>query len=203
MWQKDIFYCTGIGNFANKLSEKIPLWQWSLIDKYPHTTYSQRIYKLIEDSLQISYSNIKEWTAKAKGRQISKGQNNPVTKKRLSDAATLLLQNKRKSKPHLALYSLVLEFDPNAVMEFRISFSAGNKFFDIFSPKLEACLEMHGRVWHDPSKSPKTLLPRCLKNVQNDAVKQKLAEEHGYKYLVFWDDESDSWRTTLEHYFKD
>jgi hypothetical protein len=57
---------------------------------------------------------------------------------------------------------------------------------------------MHGRVWHDPTKTTSLLLNKAIKNAQNDILKQEFAKNNGYKYFAFWDDEEVLWKDQLQ-----
>lgn len=61
---------------------------------------------------------------------------------------------------------------------------------------------MHGRVWHDVNKTRPKLLELVKKNTINDSYKEVLAKENGYRHLIFWDDEQETWLETVRKLYE-
>jgi hypothetical protein len=60
---------------------------------------------------------------------------------------------------------------------------------------------MHGRVFHDITKTPLGLKEICKTNMINDDYKKVLAILNNRKYIVFWDDEFQSWKDQIKSIF--
>jgi len=133
-----------------------------------------------------------------RGRMISAGQlASEKFLKMASDHGSKMTSTWRVTKPHSILYDMVLSLDPDASMEKRFNVDNRWKSFDIYSPAINALIEMHGRVWHDSSSCPAGLMPMCIKNEENDQIKRKFASDNGFKYEIFWDDEMAKWPERL------
>lgn len=103
--------------------------------------------------------------------------------------------------PHRTLYNMILSVDKYAKMEKQIDYKETWKSYDIVSPTMKILVEMHGRVWHDLSVCKSNLVPLVTENVENDKIKEKLAEDNGYKLYVFWDDQCDIWEAKVEEIY--
>ena len=88
---------------------------------------------------------------------------------------------------------MILSVDPKAVLEKPWKFGNRYKAFDIYSSRIKSVIEMHGRIFHDISKAPLSMIKMVKTNVENDALKRKLVEDLGVGYIEFWDDETDLW----------
>jgi predicted oxidoreductase (fatty acid repression mutant protein) len=82
-------------------------------------------------------------------------------------------------------------------MEKKININGSWKSYDIWSPLLGAVIEMHGRVWHDPSHTKEGISHICSANTLNDEIKKKAAMASGFGYFVFWDDQESEWEMQL------
>lgn len=149
----------------------------------------------IEDLIKISH--------KMRGTSISKGQR--ASEKFIRSAsmhAAKMISSLRTSRPQKILYNMILSVDSNASIEEIFNFNGAYKAFDIYSPAINSVIEMHGRVFHDLSKSKGKLIPLTESNVKNDALKKMLAESNGMKYMVFWDDECHTWQKRIKNIYK-
>ena len=108
----------------------------------------------------------------------------------------------RVTKPHRRLYEMVLQYDPTAILEYRIQINNRWKSFDVYSPKLNILIEMHGRIWHDLSSSTPGVKDICYKNIENDKIKKDFANSNGFGYEVFWDDEEANWPERLKNIYE-
>lgn len=52
-------------------------------------------------------------------------------------------------RPHMRLYDRIKAHDSSAVIEYAVNIDGTYKRYDIYSPKINALIEMHGRVFHD------------------------------------------------------
>jgi hypothetical protein len=96
---------------------------------------------------------------------------------------------------------MIQEFDPDASIEKRFTGPTKSFSYDVFSPRINALIEMHGRVWHDLNATPPKLAKMVEKNVENDRLKEALAKAMKLRYEVFWDDQQDSWSEKLEELY--
>lgn len=202
-WQTDSLLYRGIADFCRAIEARLPCWKYSFVGSHGDATPSAKIQSIISDAVGIESRDVIAWLRKCRGKRISIGQNNPETKRKLSASAYAALSGRRITRPHMRLFEMVKQIDPDAEIEFRIDGPLGSRFFDVFSPLSGACIEMHGRVWHDESATTPSLMKICQRNAKNDVLKRDMAVSSGYDYVVFWDDESSQWSTCLENYFKD
>ncbi len=63
------------------------------------------------------------------------------------------------------------------------------KWYDFYIPKHNLLVEIDGIYWHGKGKSYDTLNKQQKKTRENDILKNKLAEEHGYNLIRIWSDE--------------
>jgi len=202
-WQTDPLLYRGIADFCRHIKEGFPEWRYCFADEFVGMTQAKKTHAIIAKATGSSASSVSSWLRKCRGLRISIGQDNPETKRKLSASAAYALGKRRITKPHRELLALVKEYDASASIEFIISNGHKSRFFDIYSPKFNACIEMHGRVWHDVSATTSSLLSICSKNVENDKAKYQMAIESGYRHIVFWDDEASGWREKLENFIED
>jgi hypothetical protein len=141
--------------------------------------------------------SIDEWisvSAKQRGKIIRKGQlSSDKFKKIASKIGSEAISRWRVTKPQIRLFDIIKKFDEKAVLEFRVNIDGRHRSFDIYSPKINTLIEMHGRVWHDLSKTKKGLIEICKNNIKNDDIKKSMALSLNKGYVVLWDDEEDSW----------
>jgi len=202
-WQTDHLLYRGIADFCRTIENRLPFWRYSYAGLYLHNTPAEKTLAILANATGLRKEEISAWLRQCRGNRISIGQNNPETKRKLSASAYAALSGRRITKPHLRLFNMVRELDPGAKIEFKIDGPVGSRFFDVFSPLANACIEMHGRVWHDTSATTISLAAICEKNVRNDAIKKGMALSAGYDYTVFWDDKQSEWSDSLEKYFED
>jgi hypothetical protein len=149
--------------------------------------------------LDIDVDEIIKISHKMRGKSISKGQNaSEKFKRSASEHAASLTSSIRISKPQIILYNMIKSVDPEAILEKIIYNNGFYKAYDIYSPAINALIEMHGRVFHDPTKATGKLIPIAEKNFKNDELKKSIAKHNNMKYIVFWDDEFNSWQETIK-----
>lgn len=209
--------------FKECLENNIPLKQIhnKLEIEFPHYIYcfSDKVYP--EENLKRGYNRknfilcellgleIYDWInmlAKSRGFFISKGQRK--SKKFIERASNLganMMSKMRVSNIQRELFEIIKEnFDKEAILEKKIPVNGITKSYDIYSPKINAMIEMHGRVWHDPefAKYKSYTKEICSSNVKNDAFKKALAVGLGFNYFVFWDNEKDKWEEELKRIYE-
>lgn len=151
--------------------------------------------------LDLPIEQVISLNIKRRGLFISKGQK--ASEKCIESASKMGSQRVSKwrvTKPQQLLFEMVRVYDPDAVMEYRLKCSSRYRSFDIYSPKINTLIEMHGRVWHDYSKD--SLRELVTKNIKNDEFKKKVAEEHGKDLLVFWDDQQETWEERVRSIYE-
>jgi hypothetical protein len=152
--------------------------------------------------LELPIEEVVSMNIKRRGLFISKGQKaSPKCIESASRMGSQMLSKWRVTKPQQKLYGMVKEYDPAAVMEYRIKCFSRYRSFDIYSPKINTLFEMHGRVWHDYTKE--ILRDVVTKNIKNDEFKKKIAEENGKDLLVFWDDQQETWESELRRIYEE
>lgn len=153
--------------------------------------------------LDIEVNDIIKISHKMRGRSISKGQNaSDKFKSSASKHAANLMSSLRVSKPQRILYNMIKSIDPKATLEKPIHHNGVHKAYDIHSPAINALIEMHGRVFHDPAKASGKLIQIAEANVKNDAIKKTIAESLNIQYIVFWDDECNTWQSSIKRLYK-
>lgn len=194
------------GGFPNALERLYPNYKYLLCEELGSLKekYGSSAQCVIALCTGLSKIEITKVMRARRGEKISQGQRaSPSCLAKASEMASKLCSTWRISIPHKKLYSMVVEFDPSASMERKVSTPSKTFSYDIFSPKASALIEMHGRVWHDSDKAPERLRELVLKNERNDKTKQELASSLGMRYIVFWDDQQDRWPQQLEELYAD
>lgn len=157
---------------------------------------------ILSHLLDIEIETLIKISHKMRGASISKGQ---LSSEKFLQSASMhaakLISSLRVSRPQRILYNMILSVDSKASLEKPFRFDGVHKAFDVYSPAINAVIEMHGRVFHDPSKSKGKLIALAESNVKNDALKKALAESNGMKYLVFWDDECHLWQDRIKEIY--
>ena len=74
-------------------------------------------------------------------------------------------------------------------INFKYNFILQNKAQYDFLINDDVVLEVHGDFWHGNPEVYNTLTERQVYKKQRDIVKQKLAEDNGYRYIVIWESE--------------
>jgi len=149
---------------------------------------------ILADLLNIDIDELLVLSKKFRGRAISKGQKASSKFLLFASRQGASLSSKwRISKPQKILFEMIKSVDSLACIEKSVNYKGKYKVFDIFSPKINAVIEMHGRVFHDPYRTKDSLTKIAIKNNQNDLLKESIANSLGMKYLVFWDDEIENW----------
>jgi very-short-patch-repair endonuclease len=75
-------------------------------------------------------------------------------------------------------------------IKYQQSYRIGRSIYDFYLPDIHTLVECDGTFWHaDPRTYPdRTKLSKVQqKNVENDARKNKLAEDKGFQLLRFWE----------------
>lgn len=206
--------------FKECLENNIPLKQVhnKLEINFPHYVYcfSGKIYPeentkrgynrknlIICELLNIHIDSFIIMLAKSRGYFISKGQrNSPKFLELASNQGASMISKFRVSNAQMELFSIIKEnFDNNAILERQIPVNGITKSYDIYSPKINAMIEMNGRVWHDPvfaREKNKYMHDICASNIKNDVFKKALAIGLGFNYFVFWDNEKENWFNELK-----
>jgi hypothetical protein len=199
-------HALSFGDFPKALEKLYPNYKYLLCEelgelKDKYGTSAQCVITLCTG---LSKTEITKAMRARRGEKISQGQRaSPHCLAKASEMAAKLCSTWRVSVPHKKLYLMVVEFDPSASMERKVTTPTKTFSYDIFSPKANAMIEMHGRVWHDSAKAPEKLRELVLKNERNDKTKQELASSLGMRYTVFWDDQQDRWPQQLEELYAD
>jgi hypothetical protein len=156
--------------------------------------------KKLEYLLDMSSEETLKIKRKLRGNKISKGQlNSKKFKKIASKLANSLISKIRVTKPQKKLFELIKKIDKKSKIEYGVYIeNVGYRSFDIYSPKYNCLIEMHGRAWHDINRAPDRLKELVKKNIINDAIKKAWAETQNKKYLIFWDDEMDKWQKQIK-----
>jgi len=129
-----------------------------------------------------------------RGRRISIGQKaSDKCKRAAAFSASNLISRWRVTFPHRVLFELIQTLDPDATIEFKLR----NKSFDIFSPKLNCLIEMHGDFWHKLTSKTGSMVELVKRNIKNDKAKKDIAIGEGYAYAVFWEGEHQLWEKQL------
>jgi hypothetical protein len=149
--------------------------------------------------LDISLEELVDSFHKQKGKFIIEGQRkSPNYSKILNAGQKALRFHGHISMPHKILYEMILSVDKEAIMEYHVSFGDTWRSYDVFSPRLKLYIEMHGRIWHAPSKLSGKMSKIVAKNIENDKLKKNLAINLCGKYIEFWDDQADTWSATIK-----
>jgi hypothetical protein len=193
-WEMDLDLFKGAPDFWKSVEESFPSWKWT----FPGT----KRLSVISLAAGIQESDVKKLLSLSRGRKISRGQrNSPRFMEMAKEAGANLMSRWRVTLPQRRLFSLFLLYDPDASLEMKMRAPWGQCSFDIFSPKINCVVEMHGRVWHDSSASTPGIVEVAKKNEANDLRKKTLATDMGYRYLVFWSDQEESWEQEVKSLF--
>lgn len=183
------------------IEAKYPKFQYMMTEIFKRKNHNSSI---VAWALDMSLEKALRWGIKKRGIQISKGQrNSPEFVAMASRQASILCSKWRITKPHIELFERWKREDPNAVIEFKVENGYRCYSYDIYSPKYNLLIEMHGHFWHRPAKdSLKSRRVRAMikKNLKNDITKQQLAVDMKYNFLVFWDDQKDKWESQIEEF---
>ena len=201
---KEVF--GGLGSLYQKLPQailvverKFPKFRYSLCGIIPKKKIHSSLFAW---ALDISVEEAQKIMIRNRGERISKRQKaSPFCIASASAQAAKLSSGWRISKSQEELYQLVKEIDSQATMEKRVGGNGRTYSYDIFAPKFNCLIEMHGDFWHKPLAKPiKSDRVRKMieKNLLNDPIKESLAKERGFRFLVFWESEKGRWKTQLE-----
>ena len=186
----------------SELELKFPNYSYFLVSLFDRK-FSK--WEKIELLLGITIENWKRVAIRNRGLKISEGQlNSDKFRKMASSTASNLLSKWRLTLPQLVLHQMIKSVDEAATLEKKIKMGDSFKSYDIFSPKVNALIEMHGRIWHessDKSRHSTKLDAIVTHNTKNDLKKKQNALELGYRYEVFWDDHPHLWSTKIKEIY--
>lgn len=173
--------------------------------EYKGRGFSKQHYKL-SFLLDIPIEKLSPIFDKRRGLRISKGHDNPVTKEKLSRAASKACKNFSATRPQKILFEMIKSIDVDAILQYDTFLNRKYRVFDVYSPKFDTLIEMHGRIWHSYTKStekyPKMHF-KVTKNLENDEFKKNIAVSLGKSLVVFWDDEYYNWEEQIFQIFKE
>lgn len=181
-----------------KIEYAHPFFAYMLAEDLPGVNIRKKIFML---ALNIGSEKIVEIFSKKRGIAISKGLRASPHAMEMASLMASKLGGRRITIPHKILYVMVKSLDCEASFEFGIKDGKRSKSYDVYSPKKNILIEMHGRVWHDinhAANSSKNMLEKVNRNIKNDIVKKKLAKNRGFRFKVFWDDKLHLWGKALE-----
>lgn len=186
------------------LDKQFPDYRYSFVEmRFKHG--EQRGHNRRNLILSFLIDKSVEWIIKNKaidrGKFISMGQLKSPNLIKMANAGRKALKS-HVSLAHNVLFNMILSVDSKSVKEKQIDCGSTWKSYDIFSPKLNLLIEMHGHVWHDLNKCTSKLIPLVEKNIENDKIKISLAEKNGYNLEIFWDDQTDKWGEQIEKIYE-
>ncbi len=153
-------------------------------------------------------------TSLEESRVIRKSKNIPIselTRKKLSDSAKMRIMKTKKvwtSLEQRMFYKFiengyVVKFNKNIedsvgvnITEYDIVFQGEIQRYcvDFLDEKNKICYEINGNYWHANPKIYRENLTECQKwNIYRDKNKIDYLESKGYKVIVIWEDEIDSY----------
>jgi hypothetical protein len=189
---------------SDLLEKKFPKYQFNIIKdiEMPELGrfrgYNKKNY-ILSYLLDMPIKDIVYLKSKDRGFYIKKGQQKSPNLIKIKNANKKKLnKNGFVSLHHRILYNMVLNLDPLAVMEKQIDYQDTWKSYDIYSPKINTLIEMHGHIWHSLEKCFKNIEEIVKKNVENDKIKKELANSMGIPVFVFWDNETHLWEQQLK-----
>jgi hypothetical protein len=193
LWEESVEHGdVSFNQFKAKINKMWPEWAYSYADS------PKKSSELIRSILKIDKNEFNEIYKKVRGKKISVGQkNSPKFIEMARKQGAMLISKWRISRPHRELMEMIKSVDIEASLEHRITFEGRSVAYDIYSPKINALIEMHGRVWHDPLQSPPGLVKMALANVENDKYKASLSSKYGHVLHIFWSDEQGLWEKKI------
>ena len=187
------------------LSKKYPDWRFLFADFNYRATEMRgdnKVNQLVSCLLGISVEEYIQFKVTRRGFFIQKGQ--LASEHFLQIASKIgsqLSSRVRTSTAQLVLYEIIRRIDPSAILEFSVRIGNKWRVFDIYSPKINFFIEMHGCVFHDISKTKPKLIEMVLRNIENDRFKKEFADSQQINYVVFWDDETHLWEEKIKNIF--
>jgi len=187
--QGDVSY----SQFIKQVNKKWPKWS------YHYANSKEKSSALVRKLLGINKADFDKIYLKVRGVKISIAQrNSPEFMEMARAMGAQLISKWRITRPHRELMEMIHSVDNDARIEHSFTLNGRHVSYDIISPKINALIEMHGRVWHDIDKTNDGLRHIVEKNIQNDKIKAKGAIDRGFKLLIFWSDEQELWEETIE-----
>lgn len=205
-WPEYLKTATSALNFYKVLNNKFPDFAYIFADvEIPQVRTSGNV-NLLLFILNITIDDWAQTCLKVRGQQISKGQKASQNFKEISsrNASKNLHSANRTTGPQLILFEMINSIDPDASLEFHIKsnmeegFNGKSFSFDIFSPKNNLLIEMHGAVFHKITKKTNNNMIKIVQsNLINDKNKEQIAKLRGYNLYKFWDDSVHTWEKEI------
>jgi very-short-patch-repair endonuclease len=95
------------------------------------------------------------------------------------------LGNGRMTSPEIEIE----QYLKNNNIQYKYGYVLCGKIYDFYLVKTNILIEVDGIYWHGKNKSDNELNEIQLKNKKNDALKNKIAVDNGYKLVRIWEDE--------------
>lgn len=188
-----------------ELSKKYVDWRFLFADFDYHTAEirgDNKVNQLVSYLLEIPVEEYIQFKVLRRGFFIQNGQLSSEHFLQIASKIGSQLNSRvRTSIAQLILYEIIRQLDPSAILEFSTKIGSKWRVFDIYSPKINSFIEMHGRVFHDISKTKPKLIEMVLRNIENDRFKKEFADSQQINYVVFWDDETPSWEEKIKNMF--
>lgn len=115
------------------------------------------------------------------------------TKEKMSDSAVqrvIKTGRVKRSLLEIRFETFLETLDIKFIHSYYINTKENHFIFDFYLPDYNILIEVDGDFWHcSPTKH---LSPVCKTqeiNIENDKIKNKWAQENGYKLLRFWEDD--------------
>lgn len=201
LWDKDM----QVGRIKEIIANEFPNFRYQFVEhdfckKGRGYNKSNAILALLLDT---TIENVINKGIKLRGKAISAGQKASKHFVAISSKhASTLVSSLRVSAPQKRLFDKIKKLDPQAKIEFSIKTNRGYRVYDIYSPKINTLIEMHGVAFHRPGAAP-SLSEMVSKNIENDEYKRRFAIKNGYKFVVFWDDNEQNWDKAILEIYED
>lgn len=193
------------GSIYDDLSNKYPDFSYQFANLIPDATirgYNKQ-KTIIAHLVGVTLKRATKEANKRRGAFISVGQRNSEKFiKMASEHGAKMVSSIRVSKPQIRLFNIIKKYDADAVMEYIVEYNNKYRSYDIYSPKLNSLIEMHGRVWHELGSKNVKMNSLVSKNIKNDELKKIIAKEKQLDLIVFWDDEDSTWEERVKSLYE-